>query len=157
MLNNATLHCPESDRMPAALGTLERVDLRAAWASEAQHFTPWLASEAGLKLLGDTIGVELELEAKEHTVGPFRADILAKCTDTPEDHWVLIENQLQRTDHIHLGQLLTYAAGLQAITIIWLRQGSRQRLWSGEVGPVIAPSVTSGSAGVWSRGVVTLL
>lgn len=109
--------------MPPALGTLERVDLRAAWASEAQHFTPWLASEAGLKLLGDTIGVELELEAEEHAVGPFRADILAKRTDTPEDHWVLIENQLERTDHTHLGQLLTYAAGLQAITIIWVAAG----------------------------------
>jgi hypothetical protein len=81
-----------------------------------------LASEAGLKLLGDTLGIELEREAEEHPVGPFRADILAKRMDTPEDHWVLIENQLERTDHGHLGQLLTYAAGLKAATIVWVAE-----------------------------------
>ncbi len=53
-------------------------------------------------------------------MGPFRADIL--CKDTATDHWVLIENQLERTDHTHLGQLLTYAAGLQAVTIVWIAQ-----------------------------------
>lgn len=106
--------------MNIALGTLEKVDLRSAWATEAQHFTPWLASESGLQLLGDTIGVELEREAEEQPVGPFKADILARRVDTPDEHWVLIENQLEPTDHKHLGQLLTYAAGLEAVTIIWV-------------------------------------
>ena len=55
-------------------------------------------------------------------VGPFKADILAKRTDTTDDHWVLIENQLERTDHRHLGQLLTYAAGLEAATIVWVAE-----------------------------------
>jgi hypothetical protein len=110
----------ESRWMMIPLGALERVDLRSAWTSEAQHFTPWLASEAGLRLLGDTIGIELEREAEEQAVGPFRADILARRTDTPDEHWVLIENQLEATDHRHLGQLLTYAAGLDAVTIIWV-------------------------------------
>lgn len=100
------------------LGRLERVDLRAVWASEAQHFTPWLAQQENLALLGDTIGIELELEAQEKEVGPFRADIL--CKDTATDNWVLIENQLARTDHTHLGQLITYAAGLRAVTIVWV-------------------------------------
>lgn len=100
------------------LGKLERVDLRDAWETEDQHFTPWLAQEDNLTILGDTIGIELELEAQEKNVGPFRADIL--CKDTATDSWVLIENQLQRTDHTHLGQLLTYAAGLQAVTIVWI-------------------------------------
>jgi len=100
------------------LGKLERVDLRDIWETEAQHFTPWLAQEDNLTILGDTIGIELELEAQEKNVGPFRADIL--CKDTATGNWVLIENQLERTDHIHLGQLLTYAAGLQAVTIAWV-------------------------------------
>jgi hypothetical protein len=101
-----------------SLGRLERVDLRGVWTSESSHFTPWLAREENIRLLSEAIGVELELEAQEQKVGPFRADIL--CKDVTSDHWVLIENQLERTDHIHLGQLLTYAAGLKAVTIVWI-------------------------------------
>jgi hypothetical protein len=100
------------------LGRLERVDLRYVWTTEAQDFTPWLAREENLTILADAIGIELELEATEKDVGPFRADIL--CRDTATGDWVLIENQLERTDHLHLGQLLTYAAGLQAATIVWI-------------------------------------
>lgn len=99
-------------------GRLERVDLRAAWQREDTHFTPWLADDANLKLLGDTIGVELELEAQEEYVGPFRADLL--CKDTVSGSFVLIENQIERTDHTHLGQLITYAAGLDAVTVVWI-------------------------------------
>jgi hypothetical protein len=101
-----------------SLGRLEKVDLRTAWLSESGDFTPWLAREENLSLLGEAIGIELELEAQEKEVGPFRADIL--CKDTATDDWVLIENQLERTDHTHLGQLLTYAAGLNAVTIVWI-------------------------------------
>ena len=104
--------------MNKALGTLQRVDLRDIWFSEATDFTPWLAEPHNLTQLGNTIRMELELEAQEKNVGPFRADILCKDTDT--DHWVLIENQLEKTDHTHLGQLLTYAAGLKAVTIVWV-------------------------------------
>lgn len=100
------------------LGRLTKVELREAWLSESGEFTPWLAQEDNLSLLGETIGIELELEAQEKDVGPFRADIL--CKDTATDNWVLIENQLERTDHCHLGQLLTYAAGLEAVTIVWI-------------------------------------
>lgn len=100
------------------LGRLEKVELREAWMTEAGDFTPWLAQEDNLALLGETIGIELELEAQEKDVGPFRADIL--CKDTTTDNWVLIENQIERTDHTHLGQLLTYAAGLKAVTIVWI-------------------------------------
>jgi Domain of unknown function (DUF4268) len=101
-----------------ALGRLEQVDLRTIWPNEASGFTPWLAKEENLSLLGDTIGIELELEATEKDVGPFLADVL--CKDTATGAWVLIENQLEKTDHLHLGQLLTYAAGLQAVTIVWI-------------------------------------
>jgi hypothetical protein len=100
------------------LGTLERIELRDIWATEAQDFTPWLAQEHNLNALASVLGMDLELEAQEQSVGPFRADILCKNVDN--DAWVLIENQLERTDHIHLGQLLTYAAGLQAVTIVWI-------------------------------------
>lgn len=102
------------------LGRLQKVDLRDAWSSESSDFTPWLAQEENLNLLGDAIGIELELASQEKDVGPFRADIL--CKDTATDNWVLIENQLERTDHSHLGQLLTYAAGLNAVTIVWIAE-----------------------------------
>lgn len=101
-----------------SLGRLKKVDLREVFSSEASDFTPWLAQEENLKLLGETIGIDLELEAQEKDVGPFRADIL--CKDTATEKWVLIENQLERTDHTHLGQLLTYAAGLDVVTIVWV-------------------------------------
>lgn len=107
-----------------ALGRLERLDLRYAWSSEAGSFTPWLAQEENLALLSETIGIDLELEAQEQQVGPFRADVL--CRDSGTQTWVLIENQLERTDHIHLGQLLTYAAGLNAVTIVWIAQEFRE-------------------------------
>ena len=100
------------------LAQLQKVDLRKVWKSEPGDFRPWLADPGGLKLLGDAIGVDLELEAQEKDVGPFRADIL--CKDIADNTWVLIENQLETTDHTHLGQLLTYAAGLDAVTIIWI-------------------------------------
>jgi hypothetical protein len=101
-----------------ALGKLERVELRDVWLSEAADFTPWLARPENLVILAETLDLELDLEAQEKTVGPFRADIL--CKDTGTDSWVLIENQLERTDHTHLGQLLTYAAGLQTVAIVWI-------------------------------------
>ena len=100
------------------LGRLERVELREAWISESSDFTPWLAQEENLKLLGDAIGLDLALEAVEQWVGPFRADIV--CKNTTDGAWVLVENQLEPTDHTHLGQLLTYAAGLKAVTIVWI-------------------------------------
>ena len=100
------------------LGRLERVDLREAWESEPRDFTPWLAQTENLAVLSETLDMELATEGIEQGVGPFRADIL--CRDTQDDSLVLIENQLERTDHVHLGQLLTYAAGLQTVTIIWV-------------------------------------
>ncbi len=101
-------------------GRLQKVALREGWMSESGDFTPWLATQENLKLLGETLEMDLELEAQEKSVGPFRADIL--CRDMNADSWVLIENQLERTDHSHLGQLLTYAAGLSAVSIVWIAE-----------------------------------
>ena len=102
------------------LGRLERIDLREIWRTEAYDFTPWLAQSENIEILGDALGLDLEVEAQERNVGPFRADIL--CKDLDDNSWVLIENQLERTDHNHLGQLLTYGAGLNTVTIIWIAE-----------------------------------
>ncbi len=107
-----------TELMKATFGRLEPVALREGWTGEASDFTPWLARPDNIALLSEAVGIELEVESQEKNVGPFRADIL--CRDTLNGHYVLIENQLERTDHIHLGQLLTYAAGLEAVTIVWV-------------------------------------
>ncbi len=105
-----------SPEAPGPRGRLEPIDdLREAWPREDEDFTPWLAEN--LDVLEETLGIELELEAREKSVGSFRADVL--CREVGSDSRVLIENQLERTDHTHLGQLLTYAAGLEAVTVIW--------------------------------------
>jgi hypothetical protein len=98
------------------LGTLEEVALRLAWTHEALGFTPWLAQH--LDVLSDEIGIPLELEGVEVPVGLYKADILAK--NPSDDTRVLIENQLEITDHDHLGKIMTYLAGLEAKTIIWI-------------------------------------
>lgn len=112
--------------MTEKLGKLERADslLREIWEEEDKNFTPWLARGKNLKLLARTIGMGLEFEEREKGVGPFSADIL--CKNIIDGSWVVIENQLERTDHKHLGQLLTYAAGLDAKTIIWIAKEFRE-------------------------------
>ena len=111
---------PELDR-------LQPVELRDVWPNEATDFTPWLAEEENLTLLGETLGMELELEGQELNVGDFRADILCRNIENPEhETWVLIENQLEETNHNHLGQILTYATGLDAHTVIWIAKKFRE-------------------------------
>jgi len=109
-----------------SFGTLKNVTLRQAWQHEAQDFTPWLAEN--LELLGDTLGLSLELVETEAGMptedDTFSADILAR--NAFEDSNVLIENQLEVSDHKHLGQVLTYLAGLEAKTIIWIAQSFRE-------------------------------
>ncbi len=70
---------------------MQKTDLREIWTSESSGFTPWLAQAENMKLLGETIGIELECEAQEKQVGPFGADILWKHPAT--DNWVLVENE----------------------------------------------------------------
>jgi hypothetical protein len=104
------------------LGNLRRVELRQAWENEALHFTPWLAEN--LSLLGQAIGIELELLEREAEVGDFSVDILA--SDVARGRKVIIENQLEATDHGHLGQLLTYAAGTGAGVVVWICSAFRE-------------------------------
>ena len=110
--------------MSKELSRLEEIKLREVWPDEAQDFTPWLAQEENLALLGETLDMELELEGQELDVGDFRADIL--CRDVVDGSRVLIENQLGRTDHGHLGQILTYSAGLDIHTVIWIAKEFRE-------------------------------
>ncbi len=106
------------------LSRLEPVDLRAIWQSEPGDFTPWLARPENIALLGEALGLELVVVSKEADVGPYRADIVCRDSgyDSPGGALVLVENQLGRTDHSHLGQLLTYAAGLDAVSVVWIAQ-----------------------------------
>lgn len=99
------------------LGRLVPVEVREFWADEARDFTPWLAEDENLKLLGETIDLDLERVKVEEPVGPFRADILAKDGD---DGLVIIENQLGRADHKHLGQLMVYATNREARAVVWI-------------------------------------
>ena len=96
-------------------GELEEVMPRSAWQNEARHFTPWLADNLGR--LGSAVGLSLELVQAEMAVGRYSADILARTLDGAA---VLIENQLEYSDHTHLGQILTYLTGLKAETVIWV-------------------------------------
>jgi len=108
--------------MKKPLSKLERVPLREAWKHEANDFTPWLAQEDNLNTLADALGLpDLELVATEHWVGEFKLDIL--CTSG--DDQVIIENQLEETDHKHLGQILAYAAGVGAKKVIWVADSFR--------------------------------
>jgi len=102
------------------LGRLEPVELRGHWIDEARDFTSWLATEEGLLLLSDALGMDLELVGQERQVGPFKADILARVSGEEEEHYVVVENQLEKTNHDHLGKIITYAAGLNARTIVWI-------------------------------------
>lgn len=95
---------------------------REAWAHEALAFTPWLA--ANIDHLSDAIGIPLELTGQEVRVETFAADILAR--NPQDDSVVLIENQLKATDHTHLGQIMTYLAGLQAQTVVWIAPAFRE-------------------------------
>ena len=96
-------------------------DLRTTWPNEAQHFTPWLADNIGE--LGEALGMDLELQQTEAPVGGYSLDILA--TDLGSRRPVIIENQLETTDHSHLGQLLTYAAGFDAEAVVWVTREFR--------------------------------
>jgi hypothetical protein len=105
------------------LSKLAQVPLREAWQHEAGDFTPWLAQPDNLNLLSDALGIgELELIATEHPVGKYKLDILA----TDGNQQVIIENQLEYTDHDHLGKILAYAAGVDARVIVWVAKSFQQ-------------------------------
>lgn len=106
------------------LGKMTRItDLRSVWPHEANDFTKWLAKEENLALLSDAIDIELELEERESSVGSFNVDLYAKEVGT--NRRAIIENQLEDTNHDHLGKLITYASGKDAEIIVWVVKRAR--------------------------------
>ena len=106
------------------LGKMKRVtDLRSVWPHEAKDFTKWMTQEENLALLSDAIDIDLELEERESSVGSFSVDIFAHEVGT--NRKVIIENQLEDTNHDHLGKLITYASGKGAEVIVWIVKRAR--------------------------------
>jgi len=114
---------------PPPLGKLERItDLRQIWANEAREFTPWLARRENLTLLGEAIGFGsdgIELIDTEKPVGPFSADVFCRDARFSDPQHIVIENQLTKSDHDHLGKVITYAAGLEATTVVIIAEKFR--------------------------------
>lgn len=102
----------------------EMTDLRQIWGNEAQDFTPWLALEENIALLSEAVGLDITVDDTESAVGDFSADILASETGT--ERKIIIENQLEDTNHDHLGKLITYAAGKSAEVVIWVVRHARE-------------------------------
>lgn len=100
------------------LSKLKKVDLREEWQHEAADFTNWLAHDENLQLLSEEIGIDISLIQTEASVGKFAVDILAEEENTGRK--IVIENQLETTNHDHLGKIITYAAGFDAEIVIWI-------------------------------------
>ena len=106
------------------LGKLKEVDIREIWKHEQYDFSKWLSDEKNLQELGDILGLSLIDCETEESVGGFRCDIL--CKDEITGKVVLIENQLEQSNHDHLGKIITYASGLNASVVVWIVQNARQ-------------------------------
>lgn len=100
------------------LGKLEKIELREVWRHEALDFTRWLARKENIALLSKEIGIDIEVIETEMSVGRYNVDIYAR--DTESNKKIVIENQLENTNHDHLGKMLVYAAGLDADIAIWI-------------------------------------
>ena len=106
------------------LGKLEEIDIREVWQHEQYDFSKWLAIEENIQELGDTLNLSLTDVETEKFVGNYRCDIL--CKDELTGKVVLIENQLESTNHDHLGKIITYASGLDASVVVWIVASARQ-------------------------------
>lgn len=102
----------------------EIMDLRKYWKNEATDFTPWLVKEENISILSEAVGLDITVEERESNVGDFNVDIYASETETNKK--IIIENQLEATDHDHLGKLITYASGKSANIIIWIVKEARE-------------------------------
>ena len=106
------------------LGKLKEIDIRTVWAHEQYDFSKWLASDENIKELGDVLNLSLTEVETEKFVGNYRCDIV--CKDEITGKSVLIENQLELTNHDHLGKIITYASGLDASVVVWVVAGARE-------------------------------
>lgn len=106
------------------LGKLKEIDIRTVWAHEQYDFSKWLATEENIKELGDVLNLSLTEIETEKFVGSYRCDIV--CKDEITGKSVLIENQLEPTNHDHLGKIITYASGLDASVVVWVVASARE-------------------------------
>ena len=106
------------------LGNLKKTDLREIWPHEARDFTNWVSQPENISILSEELGININVLQTEAEVGRFNVDILAEEEETEQK--VVIENQLENTDHTHLGQIITYASGLEAKYIIWIVKDVRE-------------------------------
>lgn len=103
------------------ISRIVKVPLREVWKHEATDFTPWLLANASV--LGEVLGMDLDLHEAEHTVGDFSLDLIG--VDQASGEVVIVENQLERSDHSHLGQILTYAGGTDPVNVVWVTEAFR--------------------------------
>ena len=108
----------------AKMGKLVEVDIRKLWGHEQYDFSNWLAEKENLELLNDAIGLTLSEAEKEVYVGSYRCDLVGKDEVTGEK--VIIENQLETSNHDHLGKIITYASGLDASVVVWIVKEARE-------------------------------
>lgn len=105
------------------LGKLQEIDIRTVWKHEQYDFSKWLSTEENIQELGDTLNLSLTDVETEKFVGNYRCDII--CKDELTGKMVLIENQLEPTNHDHLGKIITYASGLDAAVVVWIVSSAR--------------------------------
>lgn len=106
------------------IGKLKEVDIRNLWKHEQYDFSEWLSQSENIKLLDDVLGLTLTDITKEAYVGSYRCDIFAK--DESSGIKVIIENQLEASNHDHLGKIITYASGLDAEVIVWIVKQAKE-------------------------------
>ena len=108
--------------MTSTIGRLESIPIRDVWQDEARDLTPWLADN--LDALSKALGIDLEFQGTEISVGPFSADLVLRNANTGEP--VIVENMMAHSDHDHLGKLITYAAGLDATYAVLVAKSFRR-------------------------------
>jgi hypothetical protein len=106
------------------LGILRKINLRDIWAHEERDFSTWLAREENINLLSDELGVEIDILQNEASVGKFNLDLLAEESNTGKK--IIIENQIETTNHDHLGKIITYASGHDANYVVWIFKDIRE-------------------------------
>ncbi len=106
------------------IGKLREVDIRNLWKNEERDFSVWLAKEENIEYLNDILGLNLTDIRREEHVGSFECDIFAK--DETSNTNVIIENQLEASNHDHLGKIITYASGLNANVVVWIVKKARE-------------------------------
>ena len=122
------------------LGKLKEIDIRTVWAHEQYDFSKWLASDENIKELGDVLNLSLTEVETEKFVGNYRCDIV--CKDEITGKSVLIENQLELTNHDHLGKIITYASGLDASVVVWVVASKDKLATSKKFAEIHAKEVT---------------